>query len=316
MRILVTGGFGFIGSNFINQIWSKYRNDLSQVSIVCIDSMTYAANPQNVHSEILNSNNFKHHIVDIANAAEINKVLKGETFDMCIHFAAESHVDRSISDPLIFAKTNFLGTANLLDSWSRYQKGRFVHISTDEVYGSVSHGFSDESAPLNPSSPYSASKAGSDLLVLSHSKTFGTDVVVTRCTNNYGPGQNSEKFIPKSIEMLTAKKSVPVYGDGLYIREWIHVNDHVNAIIKLMESPKLNHQVYNIGSGIEKTNLEILDLLSEIIPDTKNIFSYVEDRAGHDRRYALDSSRIKNELNWSTEIDLRSGLTDLVAHYQ
>lgn len=315
MKILVTGGFGFIGSNFINQIWSKYNFQSQEVCVVCIDSMTYAANPQNVNSEILKSSSFKHLEVDIANAVKVNNVLESESFDACVHFAAESHVDRSISNPLIFAQTNFLGTANLLDSWSRYQKGRFVHISTDEVYGSVSIGFSDELAPLNPSSPYSASKAGSDLLALSHSKTFGTDVIVTRCTNNYGPGQNSEKFIPKSIEMLSLKQPVPLYGDGLYIREWIHVTDHVNAIIELMESPKLKHQVYNIGSGIEKTNLEILDLLTKIIPDTQNIFNHVEDRAGHDRRYALDSSRIKNELGWNPQINLRAGLNDLVTHY-
>lgn len=315
MKILVTGGFGFIGSNFINQIWSKYNVHSQEAYIVCLDSMTYAANPQNVNSEVFKSSSFKHLKVDINDAIEVNKVLKSESFDFCVHFAAESHVDRSISNPLIFAQTNFLGTANLLDSWSRYQKGRFVHISTDEVYGSVAFGFSDELAPLKPSSPYSASKAGSDLLVLSHSTTFGTDVVVTRCTNNYGPGQNSEKFIPKSIEMLSTKQPVPVYGDGLYYREWIHVSDHVNAIIKLMESPKLIHQVYNIGSGIEKTNLEILDLLTEIIPVTENIFSHVDDRAGHDRRYALDSSRIKNELGWYPQIDLRAGLNDLVAQY-
>lgn len=315
MKILVTGGFGFIGSNFINQIWSKYNVDSQEASIVCLDSMTYAANPQNVNSEVMKSPKFKHLKVDIADATEVNNVLKSDSFDVCVHFAAESHVDRSISNPLIFAQTNFLGTANLLDSWSRYQKGRFVHISTDEVYGSVAFGHSDELAPLNPSSPYSASKAGSDLLVLSHSKTFGTDVVITRCTNNYGPGQNIEKFIPKSIELLNTKQPVPVYGDGLYFREWIHVSDHVNAIIRLMESSRLKHKVYNIGSGIEKTNLEILDLLTEIIPVSENIFSHVDDRPGHDRRYALDSSRIKNELGWYPQIDLRIGLGDLVTHY-
>lgn len=312
MKIIVTGGYGFIGSNFINIYWTELISVGIEPTIYCLDSMTYAANPQNVDLEIRNSENFHHKSIDITNSADVEKFIASERFDACIHFAAESHVDRSIEDPLIFAKTNFLGTANLIDSWTRHQSARFVHVSTDEVYGSVEIGNSKEDAPLNPSSPYSASKAGSDLLVLSHIATFGIDAVVTRCTNNYGPGQNSEKMLPKIIECIGSGIEIPVYGDGNYSREWIHVADHARAIIKILEAPKLKENVYNIGSGFELTNLELIETLAGYLPERKSRLIHVPDRLGHDRRYSLDSSRIQKELGWSPTISFKTGVGNLI----
>lgn len=312
MNIIVTGGFGFIGSNFINIYWKSSIAVGTQPTIYCLDSLTYAANPQNVELEIRNSNNFHHVKMDIGNSTQVEEFISSNKFDACIHFAAESHVDRSIEDPLIFARTNFLGTANLIDSWTRHQSARFIHVSTDEVYGSIENGRANEDAQLNPSSPYSSSKAGSDLLVLSHVKTYGIDAIVTRCTNNYGPGQNSEKMLPKILECIKKGIEIPIYGDGRYIREWIHVTDHILAIIRLLEVPKLKENVYNIGSGFELTNLELIENLASCAADMKVKVKYVQDRLGHDRRYSLDSSRIQSELGWFPTISFEEGTRRLI----
>jgi dTDP-glucose 4,6-dehydratase len=311
VKIVVTGGFGFIGSNFINIYWNHLLANGIQPMMYCLDSLTYAANIQNIDLDIRESSNFQHISCDITNSATVEKFIASQKFDSCIHFAAESHVDRSIEDPLIFAKTNFLGTGNLIDSWTRHQSSRFIHISTDEVYGSIPSGSSNEDAHLNPSSPYSASKAGSDLLVLSHVTTFGIDAVVTRCTNNYGPGQNSEKLLPKILEFIRQDLEIPVYGDGKYIREWIHVSDHVLAIIKILETKELIGRVYNIGSGFEITNLELIEIMARKVPHKRVRVKYVEDRLGHDRRYSLDSSRIRNELEWAPLVNFEEGIEKL-----
>lgn len=307
MNIVVTGGFGFIGSNFINIYWKDSIDSKIQPTIYCLDSLTYAANPHNIDLEIRNSANFHHINLDIANSTQVEAFIESQNFDACIHFAAESHVDRSIEDPLIFARTNFIGTANLIDSWTRHQTTRFIHVSTDEVYGSIEIGSTREDGQLNPSSPYSASKAASDLLVLSHVTTFGVDAVVTRCTNNYGPGQNSEKLLPKIIDCIKHDVEIPIYGDGEYSREWIHVADHCFAILRLLNAPNLKENVYNIGSGFELTNLELVKILASYAPEKKIKIVHVEDRLGHDRRYSLDSSRIKTELGWEPTISFEKG---------
>lgn len=312
MKLLVTGGFGFIGSNFINTYWNLSLANGNQPTIYCLDSMTYAAEEKNVNVHIRTSSNFHHSPIDISNSEYVEKLIKSQRFDACIHFAAESHVDRSIEDPLIFAKTNFLGTGNLIDSWTRHQSSRFIHVSTDEVYGSIQTGSASEESSLNPSSPYSASKAGSDLLVLSHAVTFGTNVVVTRCTNNYGSGQNFEKLIPKIISNIKNEIEIPVYGDGKYVREWIHVLDHVSAIIKILEAESLEYKIYNIGSGIEMTNLELIEAVGDVISNKQAKITFVKDRLGHDRRYSLDSSRIQEELGWFPAIKFENGIRELI----
>jgi dTDP-glucose 4,6-dehydratase len=233
------------------------------------------------------------------------------TFTFGVHFAAESHVDRSIEGPAIFVETNVLGTANLLEAWRDTQDSRFVAVGTDEVYGSISVGFANEDTHLNPSSPYSASKTSADLIALSYRKTYQMDVVVTRCTNNYGPNQNLEKFIPKMIQSLKENQELPVYGDGQNSREWIHVSDHVQAILMLLEAKHLDHSIYNIGSGLELSNLQLIEALKRIAVESKSEIKFVQDRPAHDFRYALDSRRIKAEIGWKPRVSFEEGLAEL-----
>jgi dTDP-glucose 4,6-dehydratase len=309
-KYLVTGGAGFIGSNYINALYAKLELLNTDFEIHCIDKFTYAARLENIDIAVRNSERFVLHRMDI-NSDEVSQILESHKFKYCINFAAESHVDRSIEGPMLFFHTNVLGTAKLLNSWKETQETRFIQVGTDEVYGSLSTGYAKEVDPLRPSSPYSASKAGADLLALSYRYTFGLDVVVTRCSNNYGPNQNSEKFIPKMIECIKAGIPLGVYGNGMNIREWIHVMDHVSALMLIAEAENLKSDIYNIGSNLEKTNIAVIELLKQVAkkPDVK--LNFINDRLGHDYRYALDSSRIASELGWQSAFIFESGLKEL-----
>lgn len=309
-KYLVTGGAGFIGSNYINALYAKLELLYGDFEIHCIDKFTYAARLENIDIAVRNSERFVLHRMDI-NSDEVSQILESHKFKYCINFAAESHVDRSIEGPMLFFHTNVLGTAKLLNSWKETQETRFIQVGTDEVYGSLSTGYAKEVDLLRPSSPYSASKAGADLLALSYKYTFGLDVVVTRCSNNYGPNQNSEKFIPKMIECIKAGIPLGVYGNGMNIREWIHVMDHVSALMLIADAEGLKSDIYNIGSNLEKTNLEVIELLKQVAkkPDAK--LNFINDRLGHDYRYALDSSKILSELGWQPAFTFESGLKEL-----
>lgn len=284
-EILVTGGCGFIGGNFIRFI----RDNFPQHRITCLDKCGYASNFDYIKDYI-----------DVMINKDISKDISSvfdTKYDYIFHFAAESHVDNSITDPTIFVKSNVLGTQNLLEEFRKANYGKFIHISTDEVYGHL--GFDDpsftESTPINPRSPYAASKAASDLLCLSYINTYGSNISITRCCNNYGPNQHDEKFIPTIIKSLNAGKKVPIYGEGLNVREWIHVYDHNLAVWAVATKGK--NEVYNIGSGLELTNIELVDKICKIMgKDLDESAKFVEDRLGHDFRYSIDSSKIEEEL--------------------
>jgi len=284
-EILVTGGCGFIGGNFIRFI----RDNFPQHRITCLDKCGYASNFDYIKDYI-----------DVMINKDISKDISSvfdTKYDYIFHFAAESHVDNSIADPTIFVKSNVLGTQNLLEGFRKANYGKFIHISTDEVYGHL--GFDDpsftESTPINPRSPYAASKAASDLLCLSYINTYGSNISITRCCNNYGPNQHDEKFIPTIIKSLNAGKKVPIYGEGLNVREWIHVYDHNLAVWAVATKGK--NEVYNIGSGLELTNIELVDKICKIMgKDLDESAKFVEDRLGHDFRYSIDSSKIEEEL--------------------
>jgi dTDP-glucose 4,6-dehydratase len=290
-NILITGGYGFIGGNFIRFL----RDNFPQHNIICIDKNGYASNKKYVKG-LCN----KEYKLDIANSLDLENVfLTNEKFDYIFHFAAESHVDNSISGPKVFVESNVLGTLNMLECFRKINNnyGRFIHISTDEVYGHL--GFDDpsfvEETPLAPRSPYAASKASSDLLCLSYINTFNSNISITRCCNNYGPNQHSEKFIPTIIKALKAGKKVPVYGEGMNIREWIHVYDHNLAVWAVATKGK--NGVYNIGSGLEISNIELVDKICKILgKDLDESVKFVEDRLGHDFRYSIDFSKIQEEL--------------------
>ena len=309
-KYLVTGGAGFIGSNFINILYKKLDEAGEQFEIHCIDKLTYAGDLNFIEDEVRNSGRFFLHQVDII-SSEVFDIFRMHSFTSGVHFAAESHVDRSIEGPGVFIETNVLGTANLLEAWRYTQDSRFVAVGTDEVYGSMSVGIADEDTHLNPSSPYSASKASADLIALSYRKTYQIDVVVTRCTNNYGPNQNLEKFIPKMINNLKENQELPVYGNGKNSREWIHVSDHVEAILMLLQTKNLAHSIYNIGSGLELSNLLLIEALRKIAVESKSEIKFVQDRPAHDFRYALDSTRIKEEIGWKPHISFEEGLANL-----
>lgn len=284
-EILVTGGCGFIGGNFIRFI----RDNFPQHRITCLDKCGYASNFDYIKDYI-------DAMINKDISKDISSVFDTK-YDYIFHFAAESHVDNSIADPTIFVKSNVLGTQNLLEGFRKANYGKFIHISTDEVYGHL--GFDDpsftESTPINPRSPYAASKAASDLLCLSYINTYGSNISITRCCNNYGPNQHDEKFIPTIIKSLNAGKKVPIYGEGLNVREWIHVYDHNLAVWAVATKGK--NEVYNIGSGLELTNIELVDKICKIMgKDLDESAKFVEDRLGHDFRYSIDSSKIEEEL--------------------
>lgn len=308
MKILVTGGAGFIGSNFVRYFLQQHPS----VSIINIDKLTYAGNLENFADF---EGNPRHQFVrgDIADANLVDRLAQ-ET-EAIIHFAAETHVDRSIIHADGFIKTNVYGTYVLLEAARKYRHRRFVHVSTDEVYGSRAEGYFTETDLLSPSSPYSASKASSDLLVLSYFKTHGLPVVVTRCSNNYGPYQFPEKLIPLMITHALEDKPLPVYGDGLYVRDWLYVLDHCQAIDRVFRDGRPG-EIYNIGGQENKTNLEVVHSILEILNKPKSLIRYVKDRPGHDRRYAISSEKIRRELGWKPAYSFEAALKKTVSWYQ
>ncbi|MBM3282929.1 dTDP-glucose 4,6-dehydratase [Candidatus Gottesmanbacteria bacterium] len=312
MRLLVTGGSGFIGTNFILYWLEHHPED----SILNIDKLTYAGNPENL-KEIESNQNYHFVKGDICNVKLIDNIIKD--IDILIHFAAESHVDRSITGPAPFIKTNIVGTYILLEAAFRHGLKRFHHISTDEVFGSLEYNDMskfNERTSYNPRSPYSASKAASDHLVRSYWCTYGLPITITNCSNNYGPYQFPEKLIPLAITNLIENKKVPVYGDGLYIRDWLYVTDHCRAIESVLQKGKIG-ETYCVG-GLTKdiTNLEVIKKILKILGKGREWIEFVPDRPGHDRKYALDWSKIRNQLDWEPQYDFDTWLETTVEWYK
>lgn len=308
MRILVTGGLGFIGSNFIRQMLEEHPDD----SIVNLDKITYAGNPDNL-KDIAGDPRYTFVRGDICDPEIVGSVFREHPIDAVVHFAAESHVDRSIEDASVFVRTNVLGTHVLLEAALNHGVKRFIHVSTDEVYGSIRSGSFRETDNLNPSSPYSASKAASDLLARSYFITHNLPVIVTRCTNNFGPYQYPEKLIPLFVTNLLEGKKVPVYGTGKNVRDWIHVADHCRAVDFVLRHGEPG-EIYNIGGGNEKSNLEITEGILKALGKDGSMVEYVPDRPGHDWRYSLDSSKLR-AMGWKPEFDFETALRSTVQWY-
>ncbi|MBO1413415.1 dTDP-glucose 4,6-dehydratase [Streptomyces sp. FH025] len=308
MRILVTGGAGFIGSEFVRQLLGADES----ARITVFDKLTYSGVLENL-DPVASHPGYSFVQGDICDADAVDQVMPGH--DVVVHFAAESHVDRSIAGAGPFVVTNVLGTQVLLDAARKHGVGRFVHVSTDEVYGSITEGSWTETWPLAPNSPYSASKAGSDLLALAYHRTHGMDVVVTRCSNNYGHYQFPEKVIPLFTTNLIDGRKVPLYGNGGNIRDWLHVSDHCRGIELVMRGGRAG-EVYNIGGGTEVTNKELTGLLLEAAGADWSMVEYVEDRKGHDLRYSLDISKIREELGYEPQVTFPDGLAQTIAWYR
>ena len=314
MKFLVTGGAGFIGSNFISYILKNYTDD----SVVCMDKLTYAGNYDNI-AAFCGNKNFLFIQEDICNREAVFRLLKKHPADCIVNFAAESHVDRSLKTPDIFLKTNIIGTSVLLDAANEFGIKRFHQISTDEVYGDLPLDRPelqfDEAWSLKPSSPYSVSKASADLLVLAYYRTFGTPVTISRCSNNYGPYQFPEKLIPLMICKAQDGLPLPVYGDGKNVRDWIHVYDHCRAVDRIIRRGRVG-EVYNVGGGNELSNLELVKLLLKLMGKDKSLISFVADRKGHDRRYAICSEKIRKELGWQPKSGFKQGIAETVQWYR
>ncbi len=329
-RVLVTGGCGFIGSNFVRHTLQHFPG----CRIINLDKLTYAGNPGNL-KDMEKDPRYRFVKGDIGDTALVRRIFTEEKIDTVVHFAAESHVDRSITGPAAFVETNILGTFNLLEAareaWLNGSGGtsskdcRFLHVSTDEVYGSLGEtGAFQETTPYDPRSPYSASKASSDHLVSAYFHTYGLPTLITNCSNNYGPYQFPEKLIPLIINNALQGKSLPVYGDGKNVRDWLYVIDHCSAILKVLEHGEIG-ETYNIGGNSEKQNIEIVhticDILDEkagLLPGGKNrrsLVTYVKDRAGHDRRYAIDATKIRTRLGWSPRVNFTDGMQKTVGWY-
>ncbi|MCD4669242.1 MAG: dTDP-glucose 4,6-dehydratase [Actinomycetia bacterium] len=306
MNLLITGGSGFIGSNFIRHMLEKYPN----CKIFNLDKLTYAGNTDNL-KDIENNPKYSFVRGDICDPAVVDKVM--QNVDHVVHFAAESHVDRSIEDGSVFVRTNVLGTYTLLESAMKHGIMKFIHVSTDEVYGSIKEGSFKETDMLTPSSPYSSSKAGSDLIAQSYYITYKFPVIITRCTNNFGPYQFPEKLIPFFITNLLEKLNVPVYGTGKNVRDWIYVLDHCTAIDFVLQNGSIG-EIYNIGSGAEKTNIEITRKILAVLGKDESMVEYVKDRPGHDLRYSLDCSKLR-ELGWKPEHDFDEALAKTIKWY-
>ncbi|AFZ48025.1 dTDP-glucose 4,6-dehydratase [Cyanobacterium stanieri PCC 7202] len=323
-KILVTGGAGFIGSNFVREMIKLYPN----YQIINLDLLTYAGNLANLKS-IESDSNYTFIKGDIRDRKTIEEIFKTYSIDTIINFAAESHVDRSIVDPDIFLTTNIIGTQVLLDVAKKYWKinpddkycqeykqgVKFLQVSTDEVYGALGKtGMFTETMPLLPNSPYSASKASADLIVRAYHETFGIPINITRCSNNYGAYQFPEKLIPLTINNCLKNKSIPVYGDGMQVRDWLHVKDHCFAIDAVLHRGKVG-EIYNIGGNNEKANLQIIRLIISVLEKSENLIEFVKDRPGHDRRYAIDNSKITTELGWKPSYTFEQGIKETIDWY-
>ena len=324
MNILVTGGAGFIGSNFIRYMLSKYN-----YNIINLDKLTYAGDLENLKGV---DQDKRYHFIqgDICDRGLVYRIFKNYDIDVVINFAAESHVDRSIEDSEIFIKTNIMGTQVLLDSGLRYWKMdngtgslkkykpgvKFIQISTDEVYGALGKdGFFTEDTNLAPNNPYSASKAAADMMVRAYYKTYGLPINITRCTNNYGPYQHQEKLIPLIIYNALKNKALPIYGDGKQVRDWLHVWDHSSAIDLVFHRGQIG-EVYNIGGNNERENIEIVRFILKFLGKGEENIAYIEDRLGHDRRYAIDSNKIKSQLGWQPLYSFEEGIKDTIRWYR
>lgn len=311
-RVLVTGGSGFIGCNFLRMMVPE-RPETEWINL---DALTYAGRPENTE-DFADADNYRFVQGSIEDGMLVEALFsEPEGFSAVVNFAAESHVDRSIAGPRVFVETNVLGTQNLLEAARRHDVGRFLQVSTDEVYGSL--GPDDppftEKNPIEPNSPYSASKASADLLCRAYYETYGMHVVITRCSNNYGPYQYPEKLIPVMIRHAVEEKPVPLYGDGMNVRDWLHVEDHCWAVALAMEKGEAGG-VYNVGGSNEYTNLEITKLILDHLGKSEDLISYVTDRLGHDRRYAIDSSRLRDTLGWRPRHDFESGIRETIEWY-
>lgn len=320
-NILITGGAGFIGSNFIHLLLQERRD----YNIVCLDALTYAGNLENL-ADVLDKFTFIKG--DICNRELIENIFRRFDIDTVVNFAAESHVDRSISNPTIFLQTNILGTQTLMDVarmfWKlcddkncrKYREGtRYLQVSTDEVYGDIDGDYKFmETSPIAPNSPYSASKAGADHIVMAYKRTYGMPVCITRCSNNYGPNQFPEKLIPLTIQYALSDRKIPIYGDGMQIRDWIHVEDHCRGILTVLENGRTG-EVYNIGSDNEKANIEIVRLILKELNKPESMIEHVTDRLGHDRHYAIDSTKIMTELGWKPLHTFEEGIRQTITWY-
>ena len=312
MKILVTGGCGFIGSHFLRYMMKTYLGD----SFICLDALTYAGNKNNI-KDLLEDSRLTIIEGNIRDASFVDTLFVTYKPDVVVHFAAETHVDRSITDPQVFLETNVIGTGVLLDACLQYGIQRFHHVSTDEVYGTLplqGGSLFTEQSPLLPSSPYAASKASSDLLVLSYYKTYGLPVTISRCSNNYGTHQYSEKLIPLMIQKALQGESLPVYGDGSNIRDWIHVVDHCRAIDCILQKGK-EGEVYNIGAGEEVPNIKLVKQILDVLGKSYELIRYVSDRLGHDLRYAINSSKLET-LGWKPECTMEETLQGIVEWYR
>lgn len=313
MKILVTGGAGFIGSNFIFHMLKKNKGH----QIICLDRLTYAGNLSNL-SSVMDHSDFYFVRGDICDQRTIDYLFDKERPEIVVNFAAETHVDRSIEAPGVFLRSNVQGTGVLLDACRKYEVRRFHQVSTDEVYGDLPLDRPElrftETSPLRPSSPYSASKAGADLLVLAYHRTYGLNVTINRCSNNYGPRQFPEKLIPRFIVLALENQSLPLYGRGLNIRDWIYVEDHCEAISVILEKGRAG-EVYNVGGGQEVQNLEVARQLCQALNRPERLITYVPDRKGHDLRYAVDAGKIAEQLGWKPKIAFANGLRRTAAWY-
>ena len=312
MNILVTGGCGFIGSHFLRYMMDIYAKDF----FICLDALTYAGNKNNI-ADFLHGSRLTMVEGNIRDASFVDTLFVTYKPDVVVHFAAETHVDRSITSPQVFLETNVIGTGILLDACLQHGIGRFHHVSTDEVYGTLplqgGSAFTEQS-PLLPSSPYAASKASSDLLVLSYYKTYGLPITISRCSNNYGTHQYPEKLIPLMIQRALQEAPLPVYGDGLNVRDWIHVVDHCRAIDTILQAGVIG-EVYNIGGGKEIANIDLVKQILGILDKPYELITYVNDRLGHDLRYAVDSSKVQR-LGWRPEYTMEDTLTGIVEWYR
>lgn len=324
-NILVTGGAGFIGSNFIKHM---LYNEKGFSLLINADCLTYAGNLENL-DDVKNDERYRFEKVDIRNREAIDGIFAKYDIDTVVHFAAESHVDRSITEPEVFLTTNILGTQVLLDTAKKYWKVdpndkysreykegvKYLQVSTDEVYGALgATGMFTETTPLSPNSPYSASKASADMIVRAYHETYGLPVNITRCSNNYGPYQFPEKLIPLMINNTKNGKKLPVYGDGMQIRDWLHVSDHCSAIHRVLKQGRVG-EVYNIGGNNEKANIEIVQLIIKELGASEELIEYVKDRPGHDRRYAIDNTKITTELGWSPSYTFEQGISETIKWY-